>query len=340
MSVNVRVKQRLQASLKQQSGGLLGLSNLFKEYDLDGSGALNWEEFCTALQKCGLTPSPQDIRSLFLELDKDGNNEISYDEFLQTMRGDLSKPRRALITRIFESIDSDNDGVISMTDIGKCFNPKNHPDVRSGRKTVAVLIQEFFDSFGTVSNTGYISLDQFIEYYANIAAFDDDAKFNETMKSIWTIKSGSTTSVAGNKSSSLGSFNAHQSNIGTLLTESDPGINKNLDQLREQLIARGARGIVGLQRKFRIMDDDGSKSINMVEFKKAMKECALNLTEQQLNSLFTTFDKDRNGSIDFDEFLTGIRVSTIQIIAKRSCDYEQNISTCADMFDILLSREC
>ena len=82
MSVNERVKQRLQAALKQQSGGLLGLSNLFKEYDTDGSGSLNWEEFCTALSKCGLTPSPQDIRALFLELDKDGNNEISYNEFI------------------------------------------------------------------------------------------------------------------------------------------------------------------------------------------------------------------------------------------------------------------
>jgi Ca2+-binding EF-hand superfamily protein len=314
MSVNIRVKQRLQAALKQQSNGLLGLANLFKEYDTDNSGALNWEEFCTALQKCGLTPSPQDIRALFLELDKDGNNEISYEEFIQAMRGDLSNPRKALITRVFESIDSDNDGVISMTDIGKCFNPKNHPDVRSGRKTVQVLIQEFFDTFGTVSNTGFISLDQFIEYYANTAAFDDDAKFNEMMKSLWTIR------TAPNSVSSLKSFtNAHQSNIGTLLTEADPGTTKNLDQLREQLISRGARGIVGLQRKFRIIDDDGSKTINLVEFKKAMKECGLALTELQMNSLFSLFDKDRNGSIDFNEFITGIRVSSHLLFVVISC---------------------
>lgn len=306
MSVIERVKQRLQAALKQQSGGLLGLANLFKEYDTDGSGALNWEEFCTALKKCGLTPSPQDVRALFLDLDKDGNNEISYKEFIQTMRGELSKPRRALITRVFESIDSDNDGIISHTDIGKCFNPKNHPDVRSGRKTVNVLLKEFHSTFDTISETGNITLEQFMEYYANIAAFDDDIKFNETMKAIWTIRSNA------NNSSSLKSFtNAHQSNIGNLLTEADPGITKNLEQLREQLISRGARGIVGLQRKFRIMDDDNSKSVNFVEFKKAMKECSLHLTEQQLNSLFAFFDKDRSGCISFDEFITGVRVRCV-----------------------------
>jgi hypothetical protein len=46
-----------------------------------------------------------------------------------------------------------------------------------------------------------------------------------------------------------------------------------LGKLRAELKSRGASGIVGLGRKFRIMDDDGSKSLNMAEFKKAMREC-------------------------------------------------------------------
>lgn len=36
MSVNYKVLQRFQAALKQQSGGLLGLADLFKSYDTDG----------------------------------------------------------------------------------------------------------------------------------------------------------------------------------------------------------------------------------------------------------------------------------------------------------------
>ena len=38
-------------------------------------------------------------------------------------------------------------------------------------------------------------------------------------------------------------------------------------------------GIIGLGRKFRIMDDDGSKSLNRAEFNKAMKECNLSLSD-------------------------------------------------------------
>lgn len=46
-----------------------------------------------------------------------------------------------------------------------------------------------------------------------------------------------------------------------------------LDNLREQLRRRGASGILGLAKKFRIMDDDNSGSLDMAEFEKAMKEC-------------------------------------------------------------------
>eukprot|EP01038_Epipyxis_sp_PR26KG_P004385 gene4385-6201_t len=293
---SARVRQKLQASLKQQSQGLLGLANLFKEYDTDGSGALSWEEFSSALVKCGLAPNPQDVRTLFLDLDRDGNNEISYNEFILIMRGDLSAKRKTLIITIFNMIDADKDGTISMTDIGRCFNPKNHPDVKSGMTTVNALIKNFFDSFSLVSDTGLVSMDQFIEYYANIAAFEDDTKFTETMKAIWNLPS--------NKS---GLLENNSSSIGTLLASTNPGVAKNMDQLREQLISRGARGIVGLQRKFRIMDDDNSKSLNLVEFKKAMKECSLSLTDLQLNEMFSFFDKDGSGTIDFDEFLIGIR---------------------------------
>jgi Ca2+-binding EF-hand superfamily protein len=56
------------------------------------------------------------------------------------------------------------------------------------------------------------------------------------------------------------------------------------------------------------MDDDGNKSLNLVEFKKALKEMALKLTDMQMHQLFAYFDADKSGTIDFDEFLVGVRV--------------------------------
>ena len=80
-----------------------------------------------------------------------------------------------------------------------------------------------------------------------------------------------------------------------------------LDSLRQQLRNSGADGICGLARKFRIMDDDGSGTLDLEEFRKAMKESRLNLTERQLKHLFLYFDKDDSGGITYDEFLVGIR---------------------------------
>ena len=44
-----------------------------------------------------------------------------------------------------------------------------------------------------------------------------------------------------------------------------------LDQLRRNVIKRGAKGIIGLQRVFKICDDDNSGELNRSEFFKAMK---------------------------------------------------------------------
>ena len=50
-----------------------------------------------------------------------------------------------------------------------------------------------------------------------------------------------------------------------------------LEALRGQLTSRGSKGLIGLQRQFRIMDDDGSKSLDLKEFKKAMADTHVRL---------------------------------------------------------------
>ena len=80
-----------------------------------------------------------------------------------------------------------------------------------------------------------------------------------------------------------------------------------LEKLRSQLKKRGTRGIVGIGRKFRIMDDDGSDSIDMEEFKKGMRETGLVLDPNELEKLFRHFDRDGSGDIEYDEFLRGLR---------------------------------
>jgi Ca2+-binding EF-hand superfamily protein len=93
-----------------------------------------------------------------------------------------------------------------------------------------------------------------------------------------------------------------------LISSGTRSIDSIVDDVRQHFLDRGIRGIVQLQRRFRIMDDDNSKTISLPELKKAMRECSIALTDDDCYNLFQYFDKDKSGAIDFDEFVEGIKV--------------------------------
>lgn len=81
-----------------------------------------------------------------------------------------------------------------------------------------------------------------------------------------------------------------------------------LEKLRLACLARGANGIQGLSRTFKIMDDDESRSLDSKEFAKGIHDYGLTeLEKDTIDELFGIFDKDGSGTIDFDEFLVKLR---------------------------------
>jgi hypothetical protein len=112
----------------------------------------------------------------------------------------------------------------------------------------------------SITDTGYVRFPQFLEFYANISAFDDDLKFSETMKSVWLSPSRGAPSSEANPSpspsqnlnfgatnlsklmSSAGvaaaapkqqstSANYGVSAVGNLFSEADSGVLKNITQV-------------------------------------------------------------------------------------------------------------
>jgi calcyphosin len=79
-----------------------------------------------------------------------------------------------------------------------------------------------------------------------------------------------------------------------------------LNTVREKIISRGARGINGIKRVFKIMDDDQSKALDRQEFTKAMKDYRITQDAEEINAIFKIFDRDGNGEINYDEFLRTI----------------------------------
>lgn len=57
-----------------------------------------------------------------------------------------------------------------------------------------------------------------------------------------------------------------------------------------------------------MIDDNNNKKIEFEEFYKVLNDYKIELPLVQIQKLFAYFDKDRSGTIDYDELLVGIRV--------------------------------
>lgn len=55
------------------------------------------------------------------------------------------------------------------------------------------------------------------------------------------------------------------------------------------------------------MDDDGSKTISLPEFAKACRDFRVGVSEENIPIIFNTFDNNRDGTLNIDEFLMAIR---------------------------------
>ena len=89
------------------------------------------------------------------------------------------------------------------------------------------------------------------------------------------------------------------------------GIKNTDDQLvtkvREMLAKRGARGMIGLPRIFKIMDDNNSGTLDIQEFWKAMNDFRVKISQDECRHLFALFDENEDGALSIDEFLLAIR---------------------------------
>ena len=86
-------------------------------------------------------------------------------------------------------------------------------------------------------------------------------------------------------------------------------VTELVGKLRDQLNARGAKTIRGLSRAFKIVDDSGNRKIDAQEFFYGLQDMGCQFSKDETDALMAHFDTNKDGNINFDEFLVGLRGS-------------------------------
>ena len=77
-----------------------------------------------------------------------------------------------------------------------------------------------------------------------------------------------------------------------------------IGKVRSQISSKTIRG---LSKIFKEIDSNGNRKIDSLEFFEALNTAGCNLSQGEVNLLIQAFDSDKDGSINFDEFLIGLR---------------------------------
>ena len=291
MGGGARNPEALAEQLKQKlasrgARGMIGLQRQFKIMDDDGSRQLSSYEFCKALSDYGLGFSKGEQQALFSYFDFDGSGQISYDEFIRSIRGPMNIARKKIVGQAFKKLDKDGNGWIDINDVRGTYNARKHPDVLSGKKTEDQILQEFLETFETAhamrnneAPNYVVTKEEFEEYYNNISAgIDDDMYFMLMMNNAWKLteesRQGQGTKGWSNESAqprAKGNNNIF-GRPQPKAQQAEPGVPANakeaevIDHIRKKIAARGARGLMGIQKKFKIADDNNSRSLDESEF--------------------------------------------------------------------------
>ena len=314
---------------------LISLENNFRALDDDNSQTIDFDAFEKTSEDFRFGISFDELQKLFTFFDKEGNGRIDYDEFIRIIRGQMSNSRKSLIEEIFSTFEPDQDGFVHIKKVTQLFNPENHPDVLAGKKSSEEVYQEFVDTFdgnhtylnGDEASNGNVDIDEFCDYYDSISMMiEKDTDFENMVRGVWLDEVNNYNNQQEEKSRPLRGKkvikqsdnpkeneydtqnieNNQYENISEKEDEKQKAVNEGFESFRKYLQQKDAKTVLTLARQFKILDENGNKTLDFGEFCKGMKNAGLNIPEDVLQELFNDFDYDGSGMISYDEFMVKI----------------------------------
>lgn len=147
------------------------------------------------MQDYRISTDQGEIQRIFALFDRDSCGTINYDDFLRAVVGEMNDQRKSQVLLAFARFDKDGSGIINIEDLKGVYNARQHPDVRSGKKSEEDVLYEFLDTFeqhytllDRNAKDRNIRVEEFVEYYNNISAsIDSDEYFELMIRNAWNL---------------------------------------------------------------------------------------------------------------------------------------------------------
>jgi Ca2+-binding EF-hand superfamily protein len=314
---------------------LISLENNFRALDDDNSQTVDFDAFEKTAEDFRFGISFEELENLFYFFDKEKKGRIDYDEFVRTIRGQMSNSRKQLVEDIFGTFETDQDGFVHIKRLYQLFNPENHPDALTGKKSPEEVYKEFLDTFegnhnylnGDEAQFGNVDIDEFCDYYDSISMLlDKDIDFENMVKGVWLdevnnqqeeksqpLRAKKVLRYSDNQKPNEYDMESndikkdqYENGSENLIEKEDEkrrAVNEGFESFKKYLQQKDAKTVLTLARHFKNIDQNGNKTIDFGEFCRGMKNAGLNIPEDVLQELFNDFDYDGSGVISYDEFM-------------------------------------
>ncbi|XP_047406293.1 calcyphosin-2 isoform X1 [Sciurus carolinensis] len=170
---------------------LTGLGKYFQQLDKEGNGLLDKADLKQALKVFHLGVSEEDFESLWLILSSSSNDEgkVDYGEFKRAIIGEMNEYRKSFVRKVFMKLDFNKTGIVTLTDIRKCYCAKKHPQVISGHSTEEEVKSSFLETLKAIcSKSDEVSYGEFEDYYEGLSiGIADDEDFVNILRIPWGI---------------------------------------------------------------------------------------------------------------------------------------------------------
>ena len=318
---------------------LISLENNFRSLDDDNSQTIDFEAFEKTAQDFSFCLSFDYLQKLFSFFDKERKGRIDYDELIRVIRGQMNNFRRNLIEEIFNTFEPNQNGFVHINKINQLFNPDDHPDVLKKVKSPDEIYNEFVETFdgnhnylnGDEAQYGNVDIDEFCDYYDSVSMMvDNDQDFENIVRGVWLDEIKNYDIQKEERSAPLrGKKVIKNKNIPKekeYEDENNDDMKENNDQyeyenikdkeddkrekvseafesFRKYLQQKDAKTVLTLARQFKILDENGNKTLDYGEFSKGIKNAGIDVPEEAIQELFNEFDYDGSGNISYDEFM-------------------------------------